>query len=171
MFRLTTPRLHLRELNDADAAFILRLLNEPSFIDNIGDKGVRTLDDARAYIANGPAASYARHGFGLWAMVREADGALMGMSGLIQRDSLDDVDIGYALLPEFAGQGYALEAGQAVMRFARENLGLARVVAIVSPHNTASIRLLEKLGFGFERMIRMPGEDKDIKLLACVLGE
>jgi RimJ/RimL family protein N-acetyltransferase len=163
---LETNRLYLRHLSMADADFILRLLNEPSFIQNIGDRGVRTLEDARAYITNGPIASYQKHGFGLWMVEAKQSGASVGICGLLRRDVLDDVDIGYALLPEFWSKGYAQESATAVLSFAREKLGLKRVVAVVSPDNQSSIRLLEKIGFAFETMVKLSPEAEEIKLFA-----
>ena len=161
---LKTERLRLRKFSIADAEFILRLLNEPSFIQNIGDKGVRNLDDARAYVLNGPIASYDKFGFGLWLVESRESGIPMGMCGLLKRDALEDVDIGYAFVPEFWSKGYALEAASAVMLYASKPLGLKRVVAITDPDNQSSIRLLEKIGFGFERMIRLTEDAPEIKL-------
>jgi len=163
---LQTKRLRLRHLSMADADFVLQLLNEPSFIENIGDRGVRTLDDARAYITNGPIASYQKHGFGLWLVEAKQSGARVGICGLLKRDVLDDVDIGYALLPAFWSKGYALESATGVLSFAREKLGLKRVAAVVSPGNQSSIRLLEKIGFAFEKMVRLSPEAEEIKLFA-----
>lgn len=162
---LATPRLVLRCLDLDDAPFFLRLVNEPSFIQNIADKGVRTLEDARENLRNGPIASYARHGHGLW-MVELKDGTPIGMCGLIKRDVLDDVDVGYALLPEFCGQGYAAEAAAAAVAHARDALGLRRVVAVVNAENTRSLHLLGKLGFRYERMVRLSPTDREIQLLA-----
>src|SRR6266850_4957425 len=132
---LETHRLRLRRLSVDDAEFILRLLNESSFIQNIGDRGVRTLDDARAYILKGPVASYEKFGFGLWLVETKASSAQIGICGLIKRDVLEDVDIGYALLPQFWSHGYALESASAVMSHAGERLGLKRVVAVVNSEN------------------------------------
>jgi RimJ/RimL family protein N-acetyltransferase len=153
-------------MSEADARFIHRLVNEPSFIRNIGDKGVRTLADAERYIRDGPLASYARHGFGLNLVELKAGGAPAGMCGLLQRDVLDHPDIGYAFVPEFRGAGYAREAASAVMDWARTSLGLSRVLAITNPDNAGSIRLLETIGFQFERMRRMPGEGADVAVYA-----
>jgi RimJ/RimL family protein N-acetyltransferase len=161
---LETDRLRLRKLSLDDAAFILRLLNEPSFIQNIGDKGVRTIDDARSYILNGPMASYEKFGFGLWLVEIRESGTPAGMCGLLKRDSLNDVDIGYALVPEFWSKGYAIESASAVLSYANEALGLKRVVAITNPDNQSSIRLLEKMGFIFERMVRLSEDTPEIKL-------
>lgn len=143
---LLTPRLRLREFDEADADFIVTLLNDADFIRHIGDKGVRSAEAARHYLREGPLASYARHGFGLWCVERLSDGVPVGMCGLIRRDGLPDVDVGYALLPAFRGLGYALEAAQASAAYGREQVGLPRVVAIVTPGNLASEKLLLALG-------------------------
>jgi ribosomal-protein-alanine N-acetyltransferase len=156
---LVTPRLILRRLENDDAPFVLRLLNEPSFIENIGDKGVRSLDDARRYMREGPMAMYEQYGFGLWHTARKSDGVAVGMCGLLKRDHLPGVDIGYAYLPEFWGQGIAFEAAEAVMHHAAGKFGLRRLIGVVSEGNAGSIRVLEKLGMEFERMFLMrPGE-------------
>jgi len=146
-----TQRLQLHRFDANDAAFVLQLVNEPSWLEFIGDKGVRTLDDARAYIANGPAVMYASHGHGLYRVELKSTGEVIGMCGLIKRDTLPDVDIGYAFLPAHWGQGYAEEATRATLAHARDALGLARVVAIVTPTNARSIRLLEKIGLRYEK--------------------
>ena len=138
-----TARLRLRLLSLDDAPFILRLINEPSFLEHIGDKGVRDLEGARAYLADGPMASYARHGHGLMAVAVKETGEPIGMCGLLKREHLDHPDLGYAFLPEAWGLGYAFEAARAVL----EDAKLDRVLALVSPGNGPSIRLLEKLGF------------------------
>lgn len=159
-----TERLQLRRLTLDDAAFILDIVNQPSWLANIGDKGVRSLDDARHYLLHGPMAMYERHGFGLYAVERRDDGALMGMCGLIKRDTLDDVDLGYALLPGYWSQGYGREAAAATLEHGMRDCGLRRIVAIVSPHNDGSIRLLEDVGFDFERMLVLPGGTEPLKL-------
>ena len=164
---LKTDRLKLRLLSVDDAEFVLRLLNEPSFIQHIGDRGVRTIDDARAYILKGPIASYENFGFGLWMVETRPARVPIGICGLLKRDVLDDVDIGYALLPEFCSQGYALESASAVMSYAREKLGLQRVVAVTNSDNRSSIRLLEKMGFKYERMVRLSEDAPEIKLFAA----
>jgi len=166
---LETERLQLRLLSLDDADFILRLLNEPSFIQNIGDRGVRTINDARAYILKGPIASYEKFGFGLWMVETRFESTPIGICGLLKRDVLADVDIGYALLPEFWSQGYALESASAVMSYASEKLGLKRVVAVVNSDNQSSIRLLEKMGFKYERMVRLSEGAAEIKLFAAVV--
>ncbi|MGH8241754.1 MAG: GNAT family N-acetyltransferase [Steroidobacteraceae bacterium] len=161
---IETARLRLREFTAEDAAFVLRLLNEPSFLRYIGDRGVRSLDDAKRYIADGPVAGYARFGYGLMRVERRSDGATVGMCGVLKRDVLPDPDIGFSFLPEHWSHGYALETARAVMRHAREILGLGRIVAITTKDNEPSIRLLEKLGFRFERMI--PMGDEELRLFA-----
>ncbi|HET9906195.1 MAG TPA: GNAT family N-acetyltransferase [Anaerolineales bacterium] len=164
---LETERLILRQFSTDDADFILRLLNEPSFIQNIGDRGVRTLDDARSYILRVPVASYEKNGFGLNLVTLRETGSSIGMCGLIKRDELEDVDIGYAFLPEYWSRGYAVEAATAVKEYARTVIGLKRLVAITDPENQASIRVLEKIGLRFERMIRLSEDDIELKLLAA----
>src|SRR5215207_666754 len=151
---LETERLVLRWLAEEDASFILELANDPDWLRHIGDRGIRTVDDARGYIATGPAAMYARHGFGLYAVELRESATPIGICGLIKRDWLEDVDVGFALLPRFRGMGYAREAASATLEYARGTLGLLRIAAIVSPGNDDSIRLLAKLGLGFERMAR-----------------
>jgi RimJ/RimL family protein N-acetyltransferase len=166
---IETARLRLRRIVPADAAFILRLLNEPSFLRNIGDRQVRTLADAQAFIASGPQASYAKHGFGLYLVELRESAAPAGICGLLKRDVFDAADLGYALAPEFWSKGYASEAAAAVLAFARETLGLTRVLAITKGDNAASIRLLDKLGFRFERMVRMAPDQPEIELRARAL--
>lgn len=166
MFYLETERLRIEHLTLDDAGFILRLLNDPAFLENIGDKGVRNLEDARSYLRDGPMASYKKNGFGLFRVSNKHSGAVMGICGLISREALDDVDIGYALLPEFCGQGYAVESARAVLDFGKEQLHLDPIVAVVSPGNTASVRLLEKLGMEFTRKIRLDSGQPEIDLFA-----
>lgn len=144
---LLTERLAIRPFTRDDAPFILRLLNEPSFIEHIADKGVRTLEQAVAYLVDGPLASYAARGHGLWMVEHGITGAPMGMCGLIKRESLQEVDLGYAFLPEFWGLGFASEAAEACLDYGKTALGLRCVLAIVSPGNASSIRLLERLSF------------------------
>ena len=162
---IETPRLVLRHLAPDDAGFILELLNDPAFLRHIGDKGVRNKRQARAYIRNGPMASYDRFGFGLY-LVALKDGAPIGICGLLKRQTLDDVDLGFAFLPHFRALGYAFESAQAVLAHARATRGLTRVLAITSPDNAASIGLLEKLGFSFQRMAQLTPAEPPIKLFA-----
>jgi RimJ/RimL family protein N-acetyltransferase len=164
---LETDRLRLRRLSIDDAEFVLRLLNEPSFIQNIGDRGVRTIEDARAYILRGPIASYEKFGFGLLLVEQKESGAPIGICGLLKRDVFEDIDLGYALLPEFWSQGYALESASAVMSYARDKLGAKRVLAVVNADNQSSIRLLDKMGFQYEKMVRLSDNAPEIKLFAA----
>jgi len=161
---LETERLTVRQLTEDDAEFILELLNEPSFIQNIADRGVRNLDDARGYIVNGPQASYARNGFGLFLVELKESGVPIGMCGLIKRDSLEDVDIGYALLPRFWSKGYAHEAAAAVMDYGRNVLKIPRIVGITAPDNEGSIRVLEKIGLRFDKIVVLDGVEGESKL-------
>ncbi len=167
---LITPRVTVRELTHAEAPFIVRLLNDPGFIRHIGDRGVRSDEDARGYIDHGPRASYARHGFGLCLVERRGDAAPMGICGLLRRDELDAPDIGFAFLPEFQSQGYAFESASAVLAHARATLGIPRVLAIVNPDNTGSIRLLERLGFAPEGTVTLKGETRQLKLFGNILA-
>jgi RimJ/RimL family protein N-acetyltransferase len=156
---IETERLVLREFTAADAGFVHRLVNEPAFLRYIGDRGVRTLEDARRYIADGPVAGYAQLGYGLMLAVRKSDGAELGMCGVLKRDSLPDPDLGFSFFPAYWSQGYALEAARAVMRHARDALGLGRILAITTQDNEPSMRLLGKLGFRFDRILAMGGEE------------
>jgi RimJ/RimL family protein N-acetyltransferase len=164
---LETERLLLRQLSTEDAEFILELLNEPSFIRNIGDRGVRTIDDANSYILNGPVASYAKNGFGLYLVKLKETDESIGMCGLIKRDTLEDVDIGYAFLPRFWSKGYAVESARAVKEYARNAVGLKRIVAIVDPQNEDSIHVLEKIGLQFEKMVKLSEDDIELKLFGA----
>ena len=166
---LETERLTLRQMTNDDAPFILELLNEPSFIQNIGDRGVRTIEDAEAYILNGPVKSYEKHGFSLYLVILKETNESIGMCGLIKRDGLEDVDIGYALLPRFWSKGYAVEAARAVKDCAKDVIGLKRLVAIVDPANEGSIRVLEKIGLRYEKMIRLSADDIELKLFGVEL--
>jgi RimJ/RimL family protein N-acetyltransferase len=166
---LETERLILRQLTTDDAEFILELVNDPSFIRNIGDRNVRTIDDACAYILKGPVASYAKNGFGLYLVQLKETGESIGMCGLIKRDTLEDVDIGYALLPRYWAKGYAVEAARATMAYGKDVIGLKRLVAIVDPANEGSIRLLDKLGLRYEKMVRLSADDIDLKLFGAEL--
>ncbi len=168
---LATARLSLRTVGFDDAPFYLDLLNQPSFLRYIGDKGVRTLEQARDAIRDGPMAMQAARGFSLYLVSRAQDGAALGLCGLIKRDALPDVDLGYAYLPQFAGLGYAREAAAAVVAHARDTLGLARLAAIVSPGNERSIRLLADLGFLYEKLTEVtPGDGVNLYGLDFVSG-
>jgi RimJ/RimL family protein N-acetyltransferase len=154
---LRTERLVLRCLTEDDAPFILTLLNEPGFIANIGDRNARTLDDARRYITEGPGASYQANGYGLWLVVLKDSGEPVGICGLVKRDSLEHVDVGYAVLQRYSGRGYAREAAAATLDYAREVIGLETVVAITAPDNAASIAVLESIGLKYAGVLQIPG--------------
>ncbi|MCK9194204.1 MAG: GNAT family N-acetyltransferase [Nevskia sp.] len=159
---LETERLQLRRLVVDDAPFIFDLLNQPSWLRYIGDKGIRTLDDARNYIVNGPMAMYQRNGFGLYLTVLKEGGAPIGLCGLIKRDTLDDVDIGFAFHPDYWNCGYALEAAAAVLTHGLRDFNLPRVVAIASQDNDSSIRLLEKIGLRFQRRLQLTPDSTEV---------
>lgn len=161
---IETTRLALRRLTEHDASFILGLLNEPAFIANIGDRGVRTDEQARGYIRHGPMASYARFGFGLLLVSLRSDGTPIGICGILKRDALDDPDLGYAFLPAFWGSGYAIEAAAGTLDHVGSALGMRRVSAITKPANAPSIRLLEKLGFRYERLVRLTDDAEENRL-------
>lgn len=163
---LETARLSLRRFVFDDAPFVVELLNQPSFIRNIGDRGVRTVDDARRYLHDGPMAMYEKYGFGLWRASRRTDDVFVGMCGLLKRDILPDVDVGYAFLPEHWGQGYAFEAADATVALGARKFGLKRIIGVVSDHNAASIRVLEKVGMRFERMHAMRPDEPEVRLYA-----
>jgi RimJ/RimL family protein N-acetyltransferase len=171
---LETDRLLLRQLTTDDAPFILELLNEPSFLQNIGDKGVRSITDARGYLLSGPLASYEHYGFGLYLVERKESRVALGICGLLKRETLADVDLGFAFLPQFWGQGFAVEAAQAVKNYAHQRLGLERIAAITLPSNRGSIRVLEALGMRFEKRIRLAEEAEELMLFEyefAALGE
>ena len=166
MIVLETDRLVLRHLTLNDAPFIVELLNESSFLRFIGDRRVRSQQDARQYILNGPIASYRRNGFGLWLAFLKETGDPIGICGLLKRETLPYPDVGFAFLPAHWRQGYAFESASAVVRYGHESIGLRRIVAITSLDNAASIALLEKMGMKFETITRFEGETKDIRLFA-----
>jgi RimJ/RimL family protein N-acetyltransferase len=163
---IETDRLILRWLSTDDAEFILELLNEPSFLRFIGDKGVRTIEDACDYILNGPVDMYNRLGFGLYLIELKDGGVPIGICGLIKRDTLEDADIGFAFLPRFWAKGYAYESASAVMAYGKSAFGLNRIVAVTTPDNQSSIKVLEKLSFKFEQMVRLSVDAPEIKLFA-----
>jgi RimJ/RimL family protein N-acetyltransferase len=166
---LETNRLILRHLTTDDTAFIIELLNEPSFIQNIGDRNVRTEEDALRYILNGPIESYDKNGFGLFMVELKDSSVSIGMCGLLKRDNLPDVDIGFAFLPKYWMKGYAFESASSVLKYAKETIGLKRILGIVNPNNAASIRVLEKLGLKYESMVKMPQDNFEIKLFSANL--
>jgi RimJ/RimL family protein N-acetyltransferase len=163
---LETDRLVLRWLEGNDAPFIVELLNDASFIRFIGDKGVRSLDEARNYILDGPVASYKKFGFGLNAVDLKDGNTPLGICGILKRDTLPHPDIGFAFLPAHRNKGYAYEASAAVLEHAKNNLGIDRVLAITTPDNEASAKLLVKLGLRFDRLIKLTPDADEVKLFA-----
>lgn len=159
-----TPRLRLRYITPDDAAFILALMNEPDFIRNIGDRKIRTLEAARRYILDGTVTGYDQVGFGLYLVELKATDTPIGLCGLLKREYLEDVDVGLALSGPYHRQGFGFEATAAVLQYGREVLGMGRIVAITAPDNQESIRLLQRLGLRFERMIQVPGVDRETRL-------
>ena len=166
MTLLETERLTLRDASLEDAEFILRLLNEPSFLRFIGDRGVRTLDDAIRYIADRLIESYVRNGFGLWIVERRDAPARVGICGLVKRQALPDPDIGFAFLPEYWFKGYASESATAVRDHAFATLRLPRLLAVANADNAPSIRLLAKLGFEFVRTTELSSGAPPVQLFA-----
>jgi RimJ/RimL family protein N-acetyltransferase len=163
---LETERLVLRWLTPDDAPFMFELVTDPTWIEFIGDRGLKSVDDARSYIVDKYVADYEGHGFGLYLVELRDSGTPVGICGLIDREGLEDVDIGFAFLPRHAGRGYATEAAAAVMAHERAAHGIGRIVAITTPNNLRSIRVLEKIGLRFERLFRLPGDDEDLALYA-----
>lgn len=166
---IETERLSLHlfcAASASDVAFTHQLLNEPSFVHSIGDRGVRTLEAAHAYLMMGPVASYEANGFGMYRLQEQSSGASIGMVGLVKRATLQHVDLGYALLPAYWGKGYALEAARAVRDHAHGVIGLPRIVAITQPGNAGSIRVLEKLDFRFQAVVQWTPENVELKLFA-----
>ena len=161
---IETERLILRKLSTDDAKFILDLLNQPSFIHFIGDRGVRNLEDARQYILKGAVTSYERFGFGLYLTLLKEDQVPIGICGLVKRDTFKDADIGFAFLPQYWSMGYAFESASAVLAYATNVLGLEQVLGITTPDNQRSIHVLEKIGLKFEKMVRLPKDDVELKL-------
>lgn len=163
---ISTSRLTIRPFTLDDAAFIVELVNDPEWLRFIGDKAVASEEDARCYLTNGPLAMYQVHGFGLCAVERTIDGSTIGMCGLVRRAGLQDVDIGYAFLPRGRGQGFAIEAAQAVLDHGFATIGIRRIVAITDPDNVASTRVLEAIGMRFERHVRLSEGAKQVALYA-----
>lgn len=157
-------RLTLRHATLGDAAFLCRLLNDPDWLRNIGDRGVRTVEDAEQFVRNRIWKTYETDGFGMYTVELQIDHRPVGLCGIVRRDSLPGPDLGFALLPEFRGQGLAFEAASAVMTYARDVLRLPPLLAITTPGNESSGRLLEKLGFEFQRLVQLAPDADEVKL-------
>lgn len=159
-----TARLRIRRLTVEDAVFVLALTNEPAFLAHIGDKGLRSVEDAERFLREGPWTNQPRPGYGQFAVELKETGSPVGVCGLLYREGLDLSDVGFAVLSQYRGQGLAFEAAEAVMRYGRSTLGLTQIVGLTSRSNVASIRLLEKLGLRFERMAAMGDKGKKAAL-------
>jgi len=167
---IETERLNLREMSERDAGFVLEILNDPGFVRFVGDRGVRTTEEAARYIDERFVESYRQNGFGLWLVETKDGKAPAGLCGLLKRgEPVPGVEVGYAFLPPFRAKGYAFDAASAALGYARDVLGLPRLYAIVNPDNAVSIRVLEKLGMRFERTVRLSNEDSDVKLFSTGL--
>ncbi len=163
---LETERLILRWITADDVEFIHALMNEPSYLRFIGDKGIRTIADACEYILNGPVDSYENFGYGLYLTELKEDGAPVGICGLVNRELIEDVDIGFAFLPKYWAMGYAHESAKAVITYGKTVVGLKRIVAITAADNQSSIRLIEKIGMRFEKMVSLSADEADVKLFS-----
>lgn len=161
---LETERLILRKLTTDDAAFILDILNQPSFIKNIGDREVRTLDESHKFILERYINSYERLGYGVYLTLLKENQTPIGICGLIKRDGLEHADIGYAFLPQYWSKGYASESASAVLDYAKTALGMKRILGITTSDNTGSARVLEKIGLKFERMVKLPKDNEELML-------
>jgi [ribosomal protein S5]-alanine N-acetyltransferase len=159
---LETDRLVLRQFTADDAPFMLDLLTSPPWLRFIGDRGVRTIDDARQYIQNGPMKSYAEFGFGGYLVQLKAADQLIGLCGLFRRETLPDIDLGFAFIPGYEGKGYGYEVASALLSYAKNQLHLDRITAFCDPENQASIRLIEKLGLRFEKPIQFNGKESSM---------
>lgn len=159
----------LREFNEDDAEFIMKLLNSPGWLKYVGSRNIKTKQDAVGYINDKMISGYSKNGFGFYAVETKEDNACVGMCGLTKRENLDDADIGFALLPEYEGNGYAYESAAAVMNYARNVLKLGRISAITVAANKCSIKLLEKIGLAFEKTITIPGDPEELMLFIKLL--
>jgi len=166
---IETERLKLREFNSNDGEMIFELLNSPGWLKYIGTRSIETTDDAINYIETKLRKGYKESGFGFYLVELKSTGEKIGMSGLVKRDGLDNVDVGFALLPQYENKGYAYESTAAVMKFAKEQLKLSKLAAITVPYNTPSIKLLEKLGMKFDKKINIPGDPEDLLLFEIEL--
>ena len=170
-WRLETGRLWLRRLTVDDADLMLAIWNDPAFVQFVGDRGIRDLEQAREAMQSGVFALYRDYGFGPYAMVLKTEGTRIGICGLFKREALEHPDIGFAALPQYCGKGYTGEAAEVVVAHARDDLGIGELTAIVSPGNAASIGLIEKLGLSYSGTITMPGDDEAICLYSMALGK
>lgn len=161
---IETERLYLRKFTLDDAPFILELLNTPTWLQFIGDRNVHSIEDAENYLKNGSLKSYQENGFGFYAVIEKTSSKTIGMCGLIKRDSLPDIDIGFAFLPHLISKGFGYEAASATLNYALNTLQIKRIIAIVNPDNEKSIGLIKKIGLHFEKMIKFGDEEKELML-------
>jgi len=168
---IETERLHLRPVTVNDTELMLAIWNDPAFIRNVSDRGIRTIEQAREAIEGGAQKLFEDYGYGPYCMSLKTDGTMIGICGLFKRENLEDPDIGFGVLPDYCGEGFAGEAAVAVVDYARNELGIEMLTAIVSPTNAPSIGLIEKLGLTFDKMITMPGDDDAICLYRMALTD
>jgi RimJ/RimL family protein N-acetyltransferase len=161
---LKTERLRLREFNLHDSEFIIELFNSPGWLKFIGDRKVKTIAQAQYYLEHGPIKSYRENGYGLYLVVKKDDDKSIGMCGILNRDTLDHPDIGFAFLPNYNGKGYALEIANATMIYAKEKLSIPRITAITLPQNYKSIKLLEKMGLKYHKRFVFPNSKEELLL-------
>ena len=164
---IETERVILRKFTIDDAAFMLEMLNTPTWLRFIGDRNVKTLEEAENYLLNGNIRSYQEYGFGFYVVVIKETQESIGICGIVKREGLEDVDIGFAFFQQFMGKGYGYEAGSATLNYALNDLKIKKIVAIVDPENVVSIALLKKIGLQFEKMIQLSPKDIKLMLFAC----
>lgn len=162
-----TERLYVRPSNLSDAEFFFELFNTEKWLQNIGDRNVRSVEDARAYISNRIIPQFERLGFANYTLLKKDNDQRIGVCGLYDRPFLEGIDIGFALLPQFEGLGYGFEAANKVKDMAFNEFGLKKIVAITLPENIASQKLLEKIEMRFQKIIRLEGDTVDLKLFEC----
>ena len=169
MIVIETERLDLRRITLEDAEFIHQLYNEPAFRRNIGDKNIKTVEDATKFIENSPLQDYKKQGFSMFLVALRSNNTPIGVCGLLKREYFEEVDLGFAFLEAYWSKGYGREAASSVMEYARTDMGLGKLVGITSAKNTSSIKLLERLKFVYDRTLTLPGYEGDSKLFAITL--
>jgi RimJ/RimL family protein N-acetyltransferase len=161
---LETERLVLRQFTVDDAPFILELLNTPTWLQFIGERGVKTLAQAKQYLLDGPIKSYEVNGHGLYLVMEKQNGIPVGACGILRREGLSQPDVGFAFLPAYTSKGYAYEVASKLMEYAKDSLHISPLFAVTTPDNVRSIRLLEKIGFRFVGMTTLPGGNEEMML-------
>lgn len=154
-----TERLFLKPTNVEDAPLTLKLLNMPKWLSYIGDRNVHSLEDAENYIRTKMTPQLERLGFGNYTLIRKVDGSKLGCCGLYDREGLEALDIGFALLEKYEGKGYAYEAALCLKNAAFMDFNMQKLGAITVQANKASRKLLEKLGLEFLKMMDINGEE------------